>query len=193
MQARYHMWKYGTTQRQIAIVAAKNHCNGNLNSNAQYRFKMTPEEILSDREITYPFTRSMCAPVGDGAAAAILCNEDYYRNLPRSIRARAIKVMACSLTSGKYRDKDEIGLSRIAADKAYEAAGIAPEDIDVVEVHDATAYSEIYQSEMLRFCRIGEGGGLAESGESQIGGRIPINTSGGLISKGYLLEPPGFP
>ena len=192
MQARYHMHKYGTTQRQIAVVAAKNHCNGSLNPNAQYKFKMTPEEVLADREVSYPFTRSMCAPIADGGAAALICSEDFYNCLPERIKSRCIKIAACCLTSGKYRDKDEISLSYIAAKKAYETVGIGPAEIDVAEVHDATAFSEIYQSEMMQFCDIGEGGKLADSGETSIEGKIPINTSGGLLSKGHPIGATGL-
>ncbi|MCC8150596.1 MAG: thiolase family protein [Lachnospiraceae bacterium] len=192
MQAKYHMWKYGTTQRQIAIAAAKNHCNGSLNPNAQYRFEMTPEEVLEDRMVTYPLTRAMCAPVADGASAALLCSEEFYRNLPSEIQRRCVKVAACQLTSGKYRAVDEVSLSYVAAQKAYSFAGITPQDIDVAEVHDATAFSEIYQAEMMGFCPIGEGGKLIESGATRIDGKIPINTSGGLISKGHPIGATGL-
>ena len=193
MQARYHMWKYGTTQRQIAIAAAKNHCNGSLNPNAQYKFKMTPDEVLADRPVTYPLTRAMCAPVADGAAAAILCSEEFYNNLPAGeVKNRCVKVAACCLTSGKYRSPDEPSLSRVAADKAYQIAGIGPQDIDLAEVHDAVAFGEIFQAEMLRFCPEGEGGKLVESGETRIEGKIPINTSGGLIAKGHPIGATGL-
>ncbi len=192
MQARYHMWKYGTTQYQIAVAAAKNHCNGSMNPNAQYRFTMTPEEVLADRLITYPLTRAMCAPIADGAAAAILCSEDFLRQLQSGVQSRALKIAACCLTSGKYRQPEEVSLSRVAVDKAYAMAGIGPGDIDVAEVHDATAFGEIYQAEMMRFCPIGEGGKLVESGETAIGGRIPINTSGGLIAKGHPIGATGL-
>ena len=193
MQARYHMWKYGTTQRQIAIAAAKNHCNGSLNPNAQYRFRMTPDEVLADRPVTWPLTRAMCAPVADGAAAALLCSEEFYSNLPAGpVKDRCVKVAACCLTSGKYRRPDEPSLSRVAADQAYAQAGIGPEDIDVAEVHDAVAFGEIFQAEMLRFCPEGQGGKLVESGETGIHGRIPINTSGGLIAKGHPIGATGL-
>ena len=192
MQARYHMWKYGTTQRQIAIAAAKNHCNGCLNPDAQYRFRMTPEEVLSDREISYPLTRSMCAPVADGAAAAILISEEFYHSLPSAMQSRCVEIAAACLTSGKYRGVDEPSLSYVAAQKAYEMAGIGPGDVDCAEVHDATAFGEIYQAEMMQFCPIGEGGKLVESGETTIEGKIPINTSGGLISKGHPIGATGL-
>ncbi|MCC8142087.1 MAG: thiolase family protein [Lachnospiraceae bacterium] len=192
MQAKYHMWKYGTTQRQIAIAAAKNHCNGALNPKAQYRFKMTPEEVLEDRLVSYPLTRSMCAPVADAAACAILISEEFYKNLPSAVQERCVEIAAACLTSGKYRGYDEPSLSYVAAKQAYEMAGIGPQDIDCAEVHDATAFGEIYQAEMMQFCPIGEGGKLVEAGETAIGGRIPINTSGGLISKGHPIGATGL-
>ncbi len=192
MQAQYHMWKYGTTQRQIAISASKNHNFSALNPIAQYQFELTIEQVLEDRMVSYPFTRSMCAPIGDGAAAALVCSEEYLNNLPKAVKARAVKIKACVLTNGKYRDYDEPGLSKAAADKAYQMAGISPQDIDVAEVHDATSFCEIYQSEMMGFCPIGGGGKFIESGASMLGGKIPINTSGGLVSKGHPVGATGL-
>jgi len=192
IQARYHMWKYGTTQRQIAIGASKNHFFGSLNPKAQYQFQVPVEKVLEDRVISYPLTRSMCAPIGDGAAAAIVCSGDFLRNLPSDVQDRAVKVKATVLTGGKYREPDEPSLSKVAADKAYEKAGVGPEDIDVAEVHDASSFCEIYQAEMLGFCRMGEGGKFIESGETALGGKIPINTSGGLVSKGHPVGATGL-
>ncbi len=192
MQAAYHMKRYGTTQRQIAVGAAKNHGNGANNPKAQYRFELTPEAVMEDRPITWPLTRSMCAPIGDGAAALLVCSEDYLRGQPQAVQARAIRIRANALSGGKYRDLDEPGLSRVAAEKAYKLAGLGPEDVDVAEVHDATAFCEIYQAEMMGFCEDGDGGKLVESGETAIGGRIPINTSGGLVSKGHPVGATGL-
>jgi len=192
MQAAWHMWRYGTTARQIAIACSKNHHHGALNPKAQYRFEVPVEQALADRMVADPLTRSMCAPIGDGAAAAILCSADYLRDLPAAVRDRAVKVKATTFTGGKYRAFDEPGLSRMAVDRAYQAAGVGPGDIDVAEVHDATSFCEIYQSEMLRFCPEGEGGKLAESGETSLGGRLPVNTSGGLVSKGHPVGATGL-
>jgi acetyl-CoA acetyltransferase len=192
MQAAYHMKKYGTTQAQIAAGAAKNHNNGALNPKAQYRFQLTPEAVLEDRPVSYPLTRSMCAPIGDGAAAVLVCSEDYLKAQPKDVQARAIKIRASALSGGKYRDLDEPGLSRAAAQKAYKSAGLSPEDIDVAEVHDATSFCEIYQAEMLGFAEEGKGGDLVGGGETAIGGRIPINTSGGLVSKGHPIGATGL-
>ena len=162
MQACYHMQRYGTTQAQIAAAAAKNHCHGALNPRAQYRFEMTVEEVLADREVSWPLTRAMCAPVGDGAAGALLVSGRRLRELPASVRERAVRVAATALSGGKYRALEEPGLSRVAAQKAYRQADLGPEAIDVAEVHDATAFCELYQAEMLGFCEEGQGGTFVE-------------------------------
>lgn len=192
MQACYHMWRYGTTQRQIAVGASKNHHHASMNPKAQYQFEVSVEEVLNDRLISYPLTRSMCAPIGDGAAAALLCSEDYLHNLSSSVQNRAVKIAASVLTSGKVRGLDEPSLSKVAADRAYALAGVGPEDIDVAEVHDATSFCEVYQAEMMSFCPIGQGGPFIESGATTLGGKIPINTSGGLVSKGHPIGATGL-
>jgi acetyl-CoA acetyltransferase len=191
-QAAYHMRRFGTTQRQIAVAASKSHNNGALNPLAQYRFRMTPEQVLEDRSVVYPLTRAMCAPVGDGAAASIVCSERALQKLPPRVRERAVRVMASVLRSGIYRLPDETSLAREAGDRAYQLADVGPNDVDVAEVHDATAFGEIYNSEMLRFCELGSGGAFVESGVTALGGRIPINTSGGLISKGHPIAASGL-
>lgn len=192
MQACHHMATYGTRVEQIAAAAAKNHSIAAHNPKAQYRFPMTVEQVLADRPVTYPLTRAMCAPIGDGAAAALVCSEAYLARAPAAVQARAVRIAASALTSGKYRGLDEPGLSHVAAARAYKAAGIGPRDIDLAEVHDATSFSEIYQSEMLGFCGRGEGGVLAESGASALGGTIPLNLSGGLVSKGHPVGASGL-
>jgi acetyl-CoA acetyltransferase len=192
MQACYHMKRWGTTQAQIAYAAAKNHCHGALNPKAQYRFEMSVDEVLADREISYPLTRAMCAPIGDGAAAALLVSGVVLRRLPAAVRERAVRVAATTLSGGKYRDLSEPGLSRVAAQKAYRQAQLTPAAIDVAEVHDATAFCELYQAEMLGFCADGEGGPFVESGATRLGGSLPINTSGGLVSKGHPVGATGL-
>lgn len=192
MQAAWHMKHHGTTQRQIAIAASKNHHNGSLNPKAQYRFEVSVDDVLNDREVSFPLTRAMCAPVGDGAAAAILCSADYLAGQPQAVRDRAIKVRASTLSGGKYRAPSEPSLSRIAAQKAYRSAGLTPQDIDVVEVHDASAFSEIYQAEMLGFAEDGKGGPFVESGATALGGKVPFNLSGGLVSKGHPVGATGL-
>jgi acetyl-CoA acetyltransferase len=192
MQAAYHMKQYGTTQEQIAAGCAKNHTIAQYNERAQYRFPLTVEEVLNDRPISWPLTRSMCAPIGDGAAAAILVSERVLASMADSTRERAVLVAGFGQSGGKYRGLEEDGLSAIAAERAYDAAGIGPGDIDVAEVHDATSFSEIYQSEMLGFCKRGEGGPFVASGATSLGGEIPTNTSGGLVSKGHPVGATGL-
>jgi acetyl-CoA acetyltransferase len=185
--ARWHMEKYGTTQRQLAAIAAKNHNNSTLNDLAQYTFPQTIEQVLEDREVSWPLTRAMCAPIGDGAAAAILCSESFLKKHPSS---RAVKVLASVLQSGNLQGPTDV--SARSAKRAYEAAGLGPEDIDVAEVHDATAFGELHQVEQIGFCPVGEGGPFAERGETGLGGKIPINTSGGLISRGHPIGASGL-
>jgi len=192
MQACYHMWRYGTTQRQIAMAASKNHYHGSLNPKAQYQFEVPLEKVLEDRPISYPLTRSMCAPVGDGAAAALLCSEDFLKSLPTNIQNRAVKIGASVISGGKSRGFDEPSLSKVAADRAYDMVGIGPMDINVAEVHDATSFCEVYQMEMMGFCPIGEGGKFVESGATALDGKIPVNTSGGLVSKGHPIGATGL-
>ena len=192
MQAAWHMWKHGTTQRQIAIAASKNHYHGSLNPKAQYQFEVPVEKVLADYEVSYPLTRSMCAPIGDGAAAAIVCSASFLATLPKAVQERAVKVRASVLSSGKHRPIAEPGLTRWAAQRAYQMAGIGPEDVDVAEVHDATSFCEIYQAEMMGFCPVGQGGKFIEAGNTMLDGRIPINTSGGLVSKGHPIGATGL-
>ena len=186
MAARHHMKQYGTTQRQLAVVAAKNHNNSTLNPFAQYTFPMTVEQVMDDYEVAYPLTRSMCAPVGDGAAAAILCSEKFLKEHPST---RAALVRASVLRSGSWK-KDDVG--QRAATAAYEMAGLGPKDIGVAEVHDATAFGEILQSEQMGFCPEGKGGPFAESGATALDGKIPLNTSGGLLSRGHPIGASGL-
>ncbi|RJP26805.1 MAG: thiolase family protein [Actinobacteria bacterium] len=190
MAARMHMDRYGTTQRQLAMIAAKNHYHASLNPLAQYQMDMTVEEVLNDRPVAYPLTRSMCAPMGDGATAALLCSG---KALKKFAGARPVKILASVLTSGSIPAggaMDLIGerLSR----KAYEVAGLGAEDVDVAEVHDATAFGELLQCEELGFCGEGEGGPFAESGATKLGGKLPVNTSGGLECRGHPIGASGI-
>ncbi|MCD6569103.1 MAG: thiolase family protein [Deltaproteobacteria bacterium] len=190
--ARQHMKRYGSTIEQLAIIASKNHFNSTLNPNAQYTFEVPVEQVLADRMVTWPLTRSMCAPIGDGAASAILCSEDVVKRL--GLKSQAVRVRASILGSGKEREigSDEPEIGQRLARQAYEKAGIGPSDIDLAEVHDATAYGELSQVENLGFCAKGEGGMFAEKGETRLDGSIPINTSGGLISRGHPIGASGL-
>jgi acetyl-CoA acetyltransferase len=190
---RWHMRTYGTTQRQIAAVCAKNHGHSVHNPYSQFRKTFTIDEVLAAPPITYPITLPMCAPLSDGAAAAIVCTEEGLKRIGAD-RARAIEVAASVIRSFSHRgiDEPEKSIGRLAALQAYEIAGIGPADIDVAEVHDASAMGEIIQAENLGFVALGEGGPAAERGDFTIGGRIPINPSGGLESKGHPLGATGI-
>jgi acetyl-CoA acetyltransferase len=190
---RWHMKTYGTTQRQIAAVCAKNHGHSVHNPWSQFRKPFTIDEVLAAPPITYPITLPMCAPLSDGAAAAILCTEDGLARIGAD-RSRCIKIAASVIRSFTHRgiDEPEKSVGRLAARQAYESAGLGPEDMDVAEVHDASAMGEIIQAENLGLVAPGEGGRAAECGEFTIGGRIPINPSGGLESKGHPLGATGI-
>lgn len=191
--ARQHMARFGTTQRQIASVAAKNHGHSVENPLSQFRRPFTVDEILAAPPITYPLTLPMCSPISDGAAAAVLATESGVRRLALD-RRRAIRILACVLQTGSDRTVDQVErhCTVLAADRAYNMAGVGPKDISVAEVHDATAIGEVIQTENLGFCDFGEGGMLAERGDTTIGGRIPVNPSGGLESKGHPIGATGL-
>jgi acetyl-CoA acetyltransferase len=190
---RDHMRRYGTTQRQIAAVSAKNHVHSVHNPRAQYRQPYTVEEVLAAPPIAYPLTLPMCSPISDGAAAAVLCNDAGLRRLGGS-PSRAIRIRASVVQIGVDRTADEPsrGISALAAERAYEQAGLGPEDVDVAEVHDATAMGELINVESLGLVPRGESGPAAERGELSVGGRIPVNTSGGLESKGHPVGATGL-
>lgn len=189
--ARHHMARYGTTQRQIAEVAAKNHYHSTMNPDAQYRFDMTVDAVLADKPVSWPLTRAMCAPISDGAGAIILCAKSALKYFDFS---RAVPVEASVLVSASQRDPEDLDshIGRRAALKAYNQAGVGPQDMSVAEVHDATAFAEILQIENLGFCERGDGGSLAEAGATRLGGRIPVNPSGGLLSKGHPVGATGL-
>lgn len=190
---RNHMGKWGTTQRQIAAVSAKNHQHSVHNPWSQFRKPFTIDEVLAAPPITYPLTLPMCAPVTDGAAAAIICTEEGLKRIGAD-RNRCIRVAASVVRSASSRsiDQHELNLARLAANQAYEIAGLGPNDMHVAEVHDAAAMGEIIQVENLGFVAMGEGGPAAERGDFTIGGRLPVNPSGGLESKGHPLGATGI-
>jgi acetyl-CoA acetyltransferase len=189
-QARFHMKTFGTTQRQIAAVAAKNHWHSQFNPLAQYRFPMTVDEVLADRLVAWPVTRAMCAPMSDGSGAIIVAAESA---LSRFDAARAVRIRGIGVSSSSNRTAEEYQkhLTRVAATRCYEMAGAGPEDASVVELHDASAVAEIIQGEHIGLCPYGEGGPLVESGETRLGGRQPVNVSGGLLSKGHPIGATG--
>lgn len=171
------------------MIAAKNHYHGSLNPLAQYHRDMSVEEVLEDVLVAYPLTRSMCAPVGDGAAAALLCSERALRRFPH---ARPVRILASVLASGSLPNSGLEPIGKRLSKVAYEMAGLGPEDVDVAEVHDATAFGELLQYEELGFCAEGEGGPFAESGATRLGGKLPVNTSGGLECRGHPIGASGI-
>jgi acetyl-CoA acyltransferase len=189
-QARFHMKTFGTTERQIAAVAAKNHTHSVLNPFAQYRFPMTVDEVLKDRMVAWPITRAMCAPMSDGACAIIIAAEGAARRLAGK-RAVWIRGIGASSSSERTIEQYDRHLTRVAAQACFERAGVGPDDISIAELHDASAIAEILHSENVGFCAYGEGGALVESGATKLGGRLPINVSGGLLSKGHPIGATG--
>ena len=185
--ARAHMNRYGTTKEQFARIAVKNHRNGSLNPHAQYQEVYTLEDILSSPVVAEPLTRLMCSPIGDGAAATILCASSI---APR-FSAKPVRVMASVLSSGTDHNADEPGVVTRAAKQAYERAGVGPQDLNVIELHDASAPAELMTYEELGLCKPGEGGRLIDEGVTEINGRIPVNTSGGLLAKGHPVGATG--
>jgi acetyl-CoA acetyltransferase len=191
--AASHMAAYGTTAEQIASAAAKNHTNAVGNPRAQYRFPMTVEEVLADRVVAEPLTRAMCAPTGDAAAAVVVCSDEYLRKVPREVRERALLVRGHALAGGTFDVTwDDLRAPVLAAAKAYEEARLTPTDVDLVELHDASSFAEVHLVEDLGFCQRGEGGPFTASGATAPGGEIPVNPSGGLVSRGHPIGATGI-
>ena len=190
---RMHMKEFGTTQEQLAIIASKNHLHSVHNTRSQYNKAFTVEEVLAAAPITYPLTLPMCSPVSDGAAAAIVCSHEGLKKL-KGRADRNVKVLSSVLRAGSDRElRDfEQHASKLAAMTAYDQAGVGPEDVDVAEVHDATAMGEVMEVEALGLCELGGGGPMAQAGDSTLGGRVPVNPSGGLESKGHPIGATGL-
>lgn len=186
---RQHMASHGTRKEHFARIAVKNHHNGARNPHAQFQHPGTLAEVLASPLLVEPLHVQMCAPFGDGAAAVILCSEEYARRL---VVRRPVWVAATEHVSGGNRVLGEHQESVRAAQLAYHAAGLGPEEIDVAEVHDATTIAELLAYEQLGFCAHGEGGCLVEEGATAIGGRLPVNTSGGLSAKGHPIGATGL-
>ncbi|GGO89439.1 thiolase [Marinobacterium nitratireducens] len=182
-----HMSRYGTTQGQFAAVSAKNSYHGSLNPRAQYREALTVEQVLAAPEIAYPLTLPMCSPIGDGAAAVVLVSERKARQLGL---VNPVKVASSVLRSG-WDPVEGLSIAETCAREAYEEAGVGPEDLSCIELHDASAPSELIYYEQLGLCAKGEGGRFVEEGHSRLGGRVPVNTSGGLLRKGHPIGATG--
>jgi acetyl-CoA acetyltransferase len=188
VMARNHMAKYGSTREHFAMVTAKNSRHGSMNPRAQFQEVMSVADVLAARTIVEPLTLPMCSPIGDGAAAVVLVSERKARELGL---ARKVKVAASALVSGWDVAAPGESVGAFAARQAFEAAGVGPDDLSCVELHDASAPSEIVAYEYLGLCKPGEGIRLLESGATSLGGRIPVNTSGGLLRKGHPVGATG--
>lgn len=187
--------KHGTTFEQYARVSVKNHHHATLNPKAMYRFETPLEAVMASEMIAYPLTKLMCSVNVDGAAATVLCSEKKVREL--GLMGRAVRVRASALTSDPFTPQnmafvDFNAVTRLAAAQAYETAGVGPEEIDLVELHDCFATAELLHYENLGLCAEGGSGALIESGETALGGRQPVNVSGGLLSKGHPLGATGI-
>lgn len=194
MIARAHMHEYGTTRNQLSAVAVKNHRNGAKNPNAQFRFEITRETVANATMVADPLTLLDCSPVTDGGAAVILCSMD----IAKKFTDTPIKVIATSQTSDTLalhsrRSLTSLDVVKTAAQNAYKQAGLKPSDINVAEVHDCFTIAEVVVTEELGFCDKGCGGAFVEEGNTSIEtGKIPINTSGGLKSKGHPVGATGI-
>jgi len=186
--AKKHMKQYGSTQAHFAMVTAKNSFHGSMNPRAQYQERLTVEQVMAARAIIDPLTLPMCSPIGDGAAAVILVSERKAREM--GLR-KTVHVVASALATGWDYTQADDSVGAWAAKQAYEAAGMGPGDLSCVELHDASAPSEISAYEYLGLCAPGEGPRLIEDRETYLGGRIPVNVSGGLLRKGHPIGATG--
>ena len=190
-----HSRAYGTTFEQFAKVSVKNHHHSTMNPKAMYQIETPLETVMNAEMISYPNTKLMCSVNVDGAAAAVIASEKKAREL--GLMDRAIKVRASVLTSDPWQERDLVmpdvnTCTRNAAAAAYEMAGLGPNDVDLVELHDCFATAEILHYENLGLCEDGGAGRLIDDGEVALGGRVPVNVSGGLLSKGHPLGATGI-
>jgi acetyl-CoA acetyltransferase len=190
MRAQRHMYEYGTTLEQMAKISVKNHHNGCLNPYSQYQKEFTTDEVLNSPMIADPLTLFSCCPNSDGAAAAIVATKE----MAKKLSAKPVKVLASAMGTGLYDNKKDMAIFDLdfkLSKEAYEMANVGPEDIDLAEVHDAFTIAELLHYEGLGFCKVGEGGRLIDDGKTEIGGKIPVSPSGGLLSKGHPVGASG--
>jgi len=193
LMAKAHMHKYGTTEKQMALVAVKNHFNGNMNPKAHMHKEITIEKVLNSIPISTPLKLYDCSLISDGASCAIITKPEIakkYTDKPVHI----IGSGQASDTIGLFERNSFTSLmsAKLASKKAYEMSGVNPNDIDVAEVHDCFTIAELIAYEDLNFCKAGEGGKFVESGNSKLDGKFPTNTSGGLKSKGHPVGATGI-
>ncbi len=189
-----HSRKYGTTFEQFAKISVKNHHHSTMNPKAMYQIETPLEEVMNAEMISYPNSKLMCSVNVDGSAAAVLVSEKKAKELGMD---RVVKVKASVITSDPYQERDLVmpdvnTCTRKAAKEAYEMAGVGPEDIDLVELHDCFATAEMLHYENLGLCKDGEAGKMIDEGEVALGGKVPVNVSGGLLSKGHPLGATGI-
>ena len=190
-----HARKHGTTFEQFAKVSVKNHHHATMNPKAMYQIETPLDVVMNAEMISYPNAKLMCSVNVDGSAAAVIVSERKAREL--GLLRRAVKVRASVLSSDPWQERDLVmpdvnTCTRKAAAEAYEMAGLGPEDVDLIELHDCFATAEILHYENLGLCKDGDAGRLIDDGEVELGGRIPVNVSGGLLSKGHPLGATGI-
>ncbi len=194
MMARAHMEKYGSTMEQFSLVSVKNHANGTLNPYAQYPFPVTLEAVMNSTKVAEPLRLLHCSPITDGAAAAILCPLDLarqkFKNHPLTVITGS-GMATDTIALHSRADLTTIKAATIAAKKAYALAGVGPRDIDFAEVHDCFANAEVMVTEAIGFFEAGDGGPAVQRGDTTRDGKLPINTSGGLKSKGHPVGATG--
>ena len=189
-----HARKYGTTFEQFAKISVKNHHHSTMNPKAMYQIETPLEDVMNAEMISYPNSKLMCSVNVDGSAAAVLVSEKKAKELGME---RVVKVKASILSSDPYQERDLVmpdvnTCTRKAAKEAYEMAGVGPEDVDLVELHDCFATAEMLHYENLGLCKDGDAGRMIDEGEVALGGRVPVNVSGGLLSKGHPLGATGI-
>ncbi|MCD6512450.1 MAG: thiolase domain-containing protein [Thermoplasmata archaeon] len=192
LMARYHMHKYGTTPEQLASVAVKNHYNGSMNPNAQYKRRITVDDVLASPMVADPLHLLDCSPITDGAAAIVLAPVDIAKEYTdKIVRFRASAQASDTISLFNRSRFDALPVTIHAGERAFKQAGLTPKDIDLVEVHDCFTIAEIMAIEDLGFFKKGEGGKATEEGLTALDGELPVNTSGGLKSKGHPVGATG--
>jgi acetyl-CoA acyltransferase len=188
-----HSAKYGTTMEQFAKVSVKNHHHSTMNPKAMYQKETPLDEVMASEMIAWPLTKLMCSVNVDGAAATVLVSERKAKELGLG---RAVRVRGSALASDPWESRNGVlmntnSVTRLAVASAYEMAGVGPEDLNLVELHDCFATAELLHYENLGLCGEGQAGALIDSGDTALGGRIPVNVSGGLLSKGHPIGATG--
>jgi sterol carrier protein 2 len=196
--AREHMERYGTTPEHFAKIGLKNHKHSVNNPYSQFRDEYSLEDILSAPMVYAPLTKLQCCPTSDGAAAAVVASEEFVKQ--HTLQGQAVEIVGMSMTTdfrSTFDEKSSIKLigadmTRKAAQQVYEQSGLGPENVDVVELHDCFSANELITYEGLGLCAEGKGGELIDSGAVTYGGKVVVNPSGGLISKGHPLGATGL-